>query len=83
MLNYSQDIQNEIKVKCAVKGKFLFMPLRTALTGQPHGAELKLLVPLLEKKTIIERAAQALAQMSHGSIICKRGISKWLKIIRK
>lgn len=49
-------IQDEIKDECKVKGKQLFMPIRVAVIGKPHGAELKHLVPLLNKNTLIERA---------------------------
>lgn len=40
------------------------MPIRVAVVGKPHGAELKILVPLLEKKTLLERADTILAKMS-------------------
>ena len=49
-------IQDEIKTECNVKGKHLFMPIRVAVIGKPHGAELKQLVPLLSKTTLMERA---------------------------
>lgn len=49
-------IQEQIKTDCQVKGKHLFMPIRVAVIGKPHGAELKILVPLLHKKTLIQRA---------------------------
>ena len=52
--------QNQIKIDCSVKGKKLFMPIRTAIIGKPHGADLKLLVPLLSKSTLLERAEAAL-----------------------
>lgn len=55
-----EKIQKQIKADCRVKGRYLFMPLRTAMVGQPHGAELKVLVPLLDKSTLIDRATQAL-----------------------
>ena len=54
------EIQNQIKTNCGVKGKHLFMPIRTAIVGRPHGAELKVLVPLLDKKTLLNRATQVL-----------------------
>ena len=38
-----------------VKGKFLFMPLRTAILGQPSGAELKLIVPLIRPSVLLDR----------------------------
>lgn len=42
-------IQDQVKTECNVKGKFLFQPIRVAVIGKPHGAELKHLVPLLGK----------------------------------
>ena len=39
-------LQKEIQKECSVKGKHLFMPLRVAILGRPHGVELKLFVPL-------------------------------------
>ena len=36
-----------ITAKTGAKGKALFMPLRLALTGQPHGPEMKKLLPLI------------------------------------
>lgn len=53
-------IQDAVKVKSGQKGKNLFFPIRVALIGKPHGAELKILVPLMHKKSILERAEKAL-----------------------
>ena len=39
-----------VKVATGAKGKALFMPLRLALTGLPHGPELKNLLPLIGRK---------------------------------
>ena len=36
-----------VKAATGAKGKALFMPLRLALTGRPHGPELKNLLPLI------------------------------------
>lgn len=55
-------IQDEVKAKTAQKGKNLFFPIRIALIGKPHGAELKILVPLMNKTSILQRAEKALAQ---------------------
>jgi nondiscriminating glutamyl-tRNA synthetase len=55
-------IQDEVKLKSGQKGKNLFFPIRIALIGQPHGAELKILVPLMTKKSILARADKALAK---------------------
>lgn len=46
-----------ITAKTGAKGKALFMPLRLALTGQPHGPEMKKLLPLIGP----ERAAKRLS----------------------
>ena len=54
-------IQNQVKQDCQVKGKMLFMPIRVAVIGKPQGADLKQLVPLLSKKTLIERADKLLS----------------------
>ena len=53
--------QDRVKTECGVKGKNLFMPIRVAIIGKPHGAELKILVPLMKKSQLIERAKQARA----------------------
>ncbi|MEX0840335.1 MAG: glutamate--tRNA ligase [Parvibaculum sp.] len=39
-----------VKQATGAKGKALFMPLRLALTGLPHGPELKNLLPLIGRK---------------------------------
>lgn len=56
-------IQDQVKVECKVKGKELFMPIRVAVLGKPHGAELKILVPLLQKEILIERAETVLQRL--------------------
>jgi len=56
-------LQDGIKDSRAVKGKHLFMPIRVAIIGKPHGAELKTLVPLLHKRTLIARANEVLAEI--------------------
>ena len=50
------NIQTQVQAKAGVKGKQLFQPLRVAIIGTPHGTELKLLVPLLPKKSLLSRA---------------------------
>ncbi len=40
-----------------LKGKFVYMPIRVALTGQMHGPELPNIVVLLGKETCLERLA--------------------------
>ncbi len=46
-----------VSKKAGVKGKALYMPLRLALTGQPHGPEMRKLLPLIGP----ERAARRLS----------------------
>lgn len=55
--------QDAVKDSCQVKGKFLFMPIRVAVIGKPHGAELKQLVPLIPRKSLIQRAEVYLNHM--------------------
>ncbi len=54
-------IQDDVKNKTGAKGKNLFMPIRVAVIGKPHGAELKILVPLMKKTSLIARAEKALS----------------------
>lgn len=55
-------IQDEVKNKTGAKGKNLFMPIRVAVIGKPHGTELKILVPLMKKQSLLNRANLALAR---------------------
>ena len=56
-------LQDSIKDSQNVKGKHLFMPIRVAVIGKPQGTELKMLVPLLHKKTLVSRANDVLNQI--------------------
>jgi glutamyl-tRNA synthetase len=56
-------IQDEVKVKAAAKGKNLFQPIRVAVIGQPHGTELKILVPLMKTASLVDRANKVLAKI--------------------
>jgi nondiscriminating glutamyl-tRNA synthetase len=56
-------LQDKIKDEQNVKGKHLFQPIRVAIIGKPHGTELKMLVPLLHKKTLVSRAENVLSQI--------------------
>lgn len=56
-------IENEVKTLAQVKGKNLFMPMRVAVIGKPHGTELKMLTPLIHIKSLIYRADQVLKKM--------------------
>ncbi len=55
--DFSQ-ICKKIQKTVNVKGKFLFMPIRTAVLGQPSGAELKLIVPLIRRTVLLDRVNQ-------------------------
>ena len=48
-----------IKSKTDRKDKNLFMPLRTAITGQEHGPDLKDLLPLIGRERVLERLKAA------------------------
>jgi nondiscriminating glutamyl-tRNA synthetase len=54
------ELQKEIQLKCGVKGKEFFQALRVAIVGKPHGTELKQLVPLLPRKSLLARAQRTL-----------------------
>ena len=47
----------EIKKETQIKGKFLFMPIRTAILGQPQGVELKTIIPLMKRSILLERVS--------------------------
>ncbi len=44
-----------VKETTGAKGKELFMPLRLALTGRPHGPEMNNLLPLIGRENILAR----------------------------
>lgn len=44
-----------LKAATGRKGKALFLPLRLALTGQPHGPEMGVLLPLIGRARVLER----------------------------
>jgi nondiscriminating glutamyl-tRNA synthetase len=56
-------LQDEIKNETGARGKFLFMPIRVAVIGKPHGAELKILVPLMARQSLIHRALACLQEI--------------------
>ncbi|MBS1969554.1 MAG: glutamate--tRNA ligase [Bdellovibrionales bacterium] len=56
-------LQDEVKVKANAKGKNLFQPIRVAVIGQPHGTELKDLVPLIKTSSLVDRANKVLAKI--------------------
>jgi glutamyl/glutaminyl-tRNA synthetase len=46
---------NALKEATGRKGRELFMPLRQALTGQPRGPEMHVLLPLIPRETVLRR----------------------------
>jgi len=56
--NWSE-LTNLLKVSSGKKGKSLFMPLRSALTGKTHGPEMGKLLPILGKQRAIQRLQNA------------------------
>lgn len=50
-----QLLETAVKNEAGVKGKHLFQPIRVAVIGQPQGTEMKVLVPLLSRKSLIQR----------------------------
>ncbi|MFN3834910.1 MAG: glutamate--tRNA ligase [Glycocaulis sp.] len=46
-----------IKAETGRKGRDLFLPLRQALTGQNHGPEMDVLLPLIPRETVLARLA--------------------------
>jgi len=44
-----------VKAETGAKGKSLFMPLRLALTGQPHGPDMGVIVPMISRERIVAR----------------------------
>jgi nondiscriminating glutamyl-tRNA synthetase len=57
------ELQDLVKVNAKAKGKTLFQPLRVAVIGKPHGTELKILMPLISRKSLIERAQMCLEKL--------------------
>ncbi|MES2801150.1 MAG: glutamate--tRNA ligase [Bdellovibrionota bacterium] len=56
-------IENAVKNGANVKGKNLFMPIRVAVIGKPHGTEVKLLVPLMSKQSLLDRVNKVLTKL--------------------
>lgn len=48
-------LMKKITVTTGVKGKGLFMPVRAVITGKTHGPELKQILPLLGRETVLRR----------------------------
>lgn len=56
-------LQDKVKEQTGAKGKNLFMPIRVCVIGKPHGTDLKLLVPLLNKTILLKRAEEVLKSL--------------------
>lgn len=56
-------LQDKVKEISGAKGKFLFMAIRVAVIGKPHGTELKILVPLIQRSSLIRRAELCLKKL--------------------
>lgn len=56
-------MENRVKELAGVKGKTLFQPIRVAIIGAPHGTEVKLLVPLMPKASLLARVEKVLAKL--------------------
>lgn len=52
---FSKTIMKKIQKKTGVKGKNLFMPIRSALSGQLHGPDLDKIILILGKQNILAR----------------------------
>jgi glutamyl-tRNA synthetase len=48
-----------IAAETGTRGKALFMPLRLALTGEPHGPDLAALLPLMTRTLVVSRLERA------------------------
>lgn len=57
--NFNRFIRT-LQDKTGVKGKSLYLPIRIAITGKAHGPELNLVLPILEKRTCLERIKRAI-----------------------
>ncbi|MBI2609072.1 MAG: glutamate--tRNA ligase [Deltaproteobacteria bacterium] len=56
-------IKKSVSEQTGAKGKNLFMPLRLAITGQKHGPELSLVVPLLGYKNLKKRIEHTMKEL--------------------
>lgn len=56
-------MQDRIKNECGVKGKFLFMPLRVCVIGQPHGVDIAKIIGMMDRTSLSFRAQRCLEAM--------------------
>ncbi len=52
-----------------LKPKFVMMPIRAALTGQTHGADLGICIMLLGKESVMYRISKVLNTKLQGNIL--------------
>ena len=62
----SKEALAALGARTGVKGRELYRPLRIAVTGQEHGIELPLLLPLLGPRRVAQRLGLALQQFKTG-----------------
>ena len=62
----SKDALARLGAKHGVKGRALFRPIRIAATGQEHGIELAILLPLLGPQRLVSRINSALSRVGGG-----------------
>ncbi|MDD4146801.1 MAG: glutamate--tRNA ligase, partial [Clostridia bacterium] len=57
-----KSIMKELKLK----GQFVYMPIRVALTGQQHGPDLFLIIEILGKDLALRRIGKRLEKTMHN-----------------
>ncbi len=55
-------LPKRVSTQTGVKGKSLYMPMRAAVTGKIHGPELKLILPILGRESVLKRIQALLTQ---------------------
>ncbi len=55
-------LPKKVGAQSGVKGKSLYMPMRAAVTGKVHGPELKLILPILGRESVLKRIEALLIQ---------------------
>lgn len=59
-----KDAAKRVGTQCGMKGKALWMTIRSALTGQPHGPELPKLVYILGRTAVLQRLQHSMQAAS-------------------
>jgi nondiscriminating glutamyl-tRNA synthetase len=57
--DFGKLVFKEIQLETGFKGKDLYMPIRTALTGEVHGPDMSLFLKVLGKDNVLARIAFA------------------------